>query len=189
MRLKCIAIAALAAGAVAVSASEALAAPVTVKTDKGTSCTIDASRTLGSGLLIRPISFAGTITCTLADPARAANVSGGLILTSTAPLGLGSAGGQPTSPEDQELRPGAKAGEFAYTCDLEPAADCGFAGRSTGLPLGTYQVIYGAGLTAPEGERWTVGVGQGQPNQGCEASQDEGRTVSCASSTEKFTTG
>lgn len=187
MRIRSRAVAGLAAGcaALAVSAAPALAAPVTVKTDRGTSCTINASKTLGGGLLgVQPISFSGTVDCTLADPANAPKAGGGMTLTSTAPLGLTSAGGRPTSPEDQETVPGAKAGEFGFVCDVEPGADCDFAGGSTGIPTATYQVLFGVAFTAPEGEIWTE-----VPDAGCDEVLDGGRTVGCLSSTEKFTTG
>lgn len=172
--------------AVAAFAAPAAAAPVTVQTDAGTRCTIEAGKTVGGGLVLRPITFTGTVDCTLADSANAPVANSGLVLTSTAPLGLGGAGGTPTTPADQEAVPGfpGKQGP-GFKCVVEPGADCDFAGRSNGLPLGSYDVIFGSGLTAPEGETWTVVTGKTGLNQGCTL-EEGGRAVACASSTGLF---
>ena len=73
MRLKSKTVVGLVAGcaALAFSAAPASAAPLTVKTDAGTTCTVNADYTLGAGLLVRPIDFKGTIGC---SPANSANV-------------------------------------------------------------------------------------------------------------------
>lgn len=183
MRLKSKVVAGLATGcaAVALFVAPASAAPLTVETDAGTSCTVNAGYSLGGGLLVRPIDFTGTIDCTLADPANAPSASGQLLLTSSAPLSLGSAGGQPNEPQETvSAGPGFPAGEFALRCDVAPGADCGFSGRSTGLPTASYQVIFGETIVAPKGETWTV------VPEGCERSEEG--SVACTSFSQKFTT-
>lgn len=171
--------------AVGAFAAPASAAPMTVGTDAGTTCTVEAGKSLGGGLLVRPISFTGTVDCTLADADNAPTASSSLLLTSSAPLSLTSAGGNPTSPEDQETVPGQKAGEFGFVCAVEPDADCGFAGSTLGIPTASYQVLFGSSLVAPEGETWT------QVPEGCDlVDTDSGDSgVGCLSTTEKFTTG
>lgn len=183
MRLKSKVVTGLAMGcaAVALSAAPASAAPLTVETDAGTSCTVDAGYSLGGGLLVRPIDFTGTIDCTLADPANAPSASGQLVLTSSAPPSLGSAGGQPNEPQETvSAGPGAPAGEFGFRCDVGPGADCGFSGRSIGLPTASYQVIFGETIVPPQGEAWTV------VPEGCRLS-GEG-AVACTSVSGMFTT-
>ena len=183
MRLKSKTVVGLVAGcsALAFSAAPASAAPLTVKTDAGTTCTVNADYTLGAGLLVRPIDFKGTIGCSPANSANVPTASSQLVLTSSAPLGLGGAGGRPNKPQATvPAPPGFPAGEFAYKCDVAPNADCSFSGRSTGIPTGTYQVIFSSGLVAPKGETWT-----GVP-EGCRLSEDG--SVACTSFSAKFTT-
>lgn len=177
MRLKSKSVASLVAAcaAVAFSAAPASAAPVTVKTDAGTTCTINADYTLGAGLLVRPIDFRGTIGCSLANPAKVPTASSGLKLNSSLPLSAGAAGGRPNQP--QELVGEGEAAQ--YKCDLTPGRDCGFSGRTTGLPASTYEVVFGSAITAPRGESWTA------VPAGCQLSEG---AVSCASYSAKFTT-
>lgn len=160
--------------AVAVAAPSALAALVVVKTDAGTTCTLNADKQLGSGLL-RPITFTGDVECSLADPANIPTfLNGALGLNSSLVLGLGAARGAP----NQTPKPAPPGFEGGYECDLAPGADCGATGTATGLPLATYNVFFGGAITAPKGETWTV------VPEACELAEG---TVSCASRTEPFT--
>lgn len=95
----------------AAHAAPAAAAPLTVQTDAGTSCTIDASAQVGAGVLgISPIDFKGNVGCSLADDANAPLYEGGARLTSNLfglgdvlPLGLGSFGGAAAQPKGSRL--------------------------------------------------------------------------------------
>lgn len=166
---------ALSAGcaALAITAGPASAAPATVSTDAGTVCTLNADATVGGGLLTKPVNFTGTISCSLADPAKPVIVNAGLILRNAGlPLGLGDKSGVPNSPDSVAIP--VEEG-FIYRCELTPTADCGFTGsQPLGLGGQTYTAIFGAGLTAPAGESW-VGVPAGCTPSGPEiacASQD-----------------
>lgn len=144
----------------------ASAAPVTVATDAGTLCTLNADATVGPGLLVKPIGFTGTIACSLADPANPVIVNAGLILRNSGlPLGLGDASGLPNGPDSVPI---AVEEGFTYRCEQTPSADCGFNGsQPLGLVGQTYRAIFGAGLTAPAGESW-VGVPAGCAPSGAE---------------------
>lgn len=160
----------------AFSAAPAAAAqvegPATVTTAAGTTCTVDADVTLGAGLLVKPVNFSGSIDCAPADPSNVGISSGGIRLDSSAPLGLGTTGGNPKDPQAQETVPAEEG--FAYTCDLEPGVDCGFSGsQPLGLPGTSYTVTFGTLITPPKGETFTTA------SEGCTLG-DLG-TVSCAS--------
>lgn len=178
-------------------AAPASAAPLTVETDAGTACTIDAAQHVGSGFLgLKPIDFKGLVSCSPAGDADAPVYEGGARLTSNLlglgdvlPLDLGNIGGAaatPNSPSNVDAPP-PPAGEGAlFVCRLDPGYDCGSTGRMTGLPATPYEVLHFGTLTAPAGERWTT------VPEGCEIGQTEDEdasAVSCISTTEPFTTG
>ena len=163
MKIKSRVISGMVAGcaALALSAVPAAAAPVTVSTDAGTTCRVNADASLGGGLVVKPVSFSGTIDCSLADRANPVLVSGALGLQSSAPLGIGGTGGQPNDPDANESvlgPPGSKEGSFR--CELEPGTDCGLSGKQPlGLTGQTYTAFFGVGLTPPEGETWIAAPG------------------------------
>ena len=164
----------------AISGAPASAAegPQTVTSDAGTTCTLSTDATVERGLLgvlLRPVAFSGSVDCTLADPANAPTSSAGLVLASSQPLGLGQTGGQPNDPANNVAVPGGSPEEgAAYTCELRPGVDCGFSGRNESALAGSYRVIFGAGLTPPEGETWVSYSDGCQPDNG-------GNAVSCSS--------
>lgn len=169
--------AAFAFAAVPASAAQ-VEGPATATTDAGTTCTVVADATVGGGLGVKPVGFSGSIDCTLADPSNAPASGGGLVLQSSAPLGLGSMGGTPSDPGAQEqVAPppgfGSEVGP-GYRCDVEPGVDCGFSGRQ---PLGllgqTYTALFGTAITPPEGERFV------STSDGCTLQEDG--TAGCAS--------
>lgn len=160
MKIKSKVISGMVAGcaALAVSAAPAAAAPVTgpatATTDAGTTCTVIADASVGQGLIaVKPVSFTGSIDCTLADPANPAISSGNLVLQNSLPLGLSVPNARPNDPQANERQ--AVVDGFAYRCELEPGVDCGFSGREDlGLLGQTYTALFGTGITAPEGETW-----------------------------------
>lgn len=162
--------------ALALSAAPASAAqvvgPQTATTDAGTTCTVLADATVGAGLLVKPVDYSGSINCTLADPSNAPISSGAVTLENTLPLGLSFPNAQPNDPAAQEKVPQEEG--FSYRCDVEPGVDCGFSGReSLGLPGQSYTVIFGTGITPPEGERFT------SASEGC--TLEASGAVGCAS--------
>lgn len=184
--------------ALAAFASPASAAPATVTTDAGTTCTISSDYNVGSGLLgLSPIDFTGDVSCSLADQANAPIYSGSVRLTSNL-LGIGDAlpleigdnfgaTAQPNSPSNVESPPPPPGESNGFVCRLDPGYDCGSSGRANGLPATPYQVIHFGTLSAPAGETWTVvpeGCGGISSGEG-----DVGSSVSCTSMTEPFTTG
>lgn len=184
--------AAMFAGPAAAASGPAL----TVQTDAGTSCTLDASATVGGGLFgIAPIVFKGDIGCSLANDANAPLYEGGVRLTSNLlglgvlPLDLdniGAAAAQPNSPSNTEATPPPPGEGALFVCRLDPGYDCGSTGQTTGLPATPYQVMHFATLSAPAGETWT------DAPEGCQLSpSDRGpdTAVSCIATTDPFTTG
>lgn len=144
---------------------------------------------VGGGLLgLRPIDFTGDIDCSPAGSSNAPVSYSGLALTSdplglrdVLPLGLGQLGGaagQLSSPPNTDEPP---TEEGPVACRVDPGYDCGRTGRANGLPATTYQLIFGVGFRAPEGETWTD-----LPEE-CQ-SAEEASFVSCVSLSEPFTT-
>lgn len=165
MRLKSKFVAGAVAGcaALVVSAAPALAAPVSVTSDAGTTCTLDADASIGGSLLNRKVNYSGTIECSLADPASTPTLgNAGLALDGGLPIGnpLGGLLGDTNSPnQPPSEQPGVESG---YGCELEPGADCGATGRATALPGQSYSARFGGEIVPPEGETWTTAT------DGCE---------------------
>ena len=187
MRIKSRAVAGLVAGCalVAVSAAPASAAPKTVTSDAGTTCTVDSDARVGAGLVIRPITFSGSISCSPADPAKVPSISTtGLTLTGKTPIGLieaPPASGSPNQPgatRPTPLPPPGSEGAGGYDCVVKPDVDCGASGTTTGLPLATYQAIFFTTIIAPAGETWTA-------SDGCDL---QGVNAQCASSSNTVAT-
>lgn len=180
---KWIATAVTGCAALAVSAAPASAAqepgPQTVTSDAGTTCTVKADATVERGLLgvlIRPVAFSGTVDCTLADPSNVPVSSGAIALTSSQVLGLGTTGGRPNDPVNNVAVPSGNNEQGpSYRCEVAPGVDCGFSGRNELAPAGNYKVVFGAGITPPEGETWT------SLSAGCQLDGGESGAVNCAS--------
>jgi len=197
---RCAALAAFAAPASA--ATPAAATPsATVTTDAGTSCTVSASKNVGSGLLgVSPIDFKGDVGCSLADQAKAPIYSGSVRLTTNLlgvgdelPLDLGynfGVSAQPNSPSNVDVPPEAlQPGEgLPFVCRVDPGYDCGSTGRAQGLPATPYQVVHINTFNAPPGEAWTV-VPEGCAKVANGEGDVESSVVSCTTMTEPFTTG
>lgn len=101
---------------------------------------------------MKPVGFTGTISCSLADPAKPVIVNAALILRNSGlPLGLGDETGTPNVPDSVPI-----AGEegFTFRCEQTPTADCGFTAQPLGPAGQTYGATFGAGLTAPAGKSW-----------------------------------
>lgn len=143
----------VATAALGMTASQASAAPVTISTDAGTTCTLNADANVGRGLVVKPVNFAGEVSCSLADPANPAIVSANLILRNSGlPLGIGEKAGTPDSSDTNRV---PVFDGFAHTCELSPGADCSHSGNQPlGVPGQTYTALFGAGFTPPEGESW-----------------------------------
>lgn len=203
MRVNSKVISGMVAGCAALAAfappASAATPSATVTTDAGTTCTVSATKNVGSGLLgLSPIDFKGDVGCSLADPADAP-VYGGSVRLTTNLLGVGDSlplelgynfgtSAQPNSPSNVEQPPAPPGESNGFVCRLDPGYDCGSTGRANGLPATPYQVIHLNTLNAPAGETWT------EVPEGCAKIENgegdmESSAVSCTTMTEPFSTG
>lgn len=162
------------AAAIGATAGQAAAAPVTISTDAGTTCTLTAGASLGGGFPAKPVNFNGEVSCSLADPAKPVVVSANLLLRNSGlPLGIGEKSGMPDSADTSRV---PQEEGFSYTCAVTADADCSHSGtQPLGLIGQTYTALFGAGFSPPEGERWV------NAPAGCTLDAGTGGGIACSS--------